>query len=293
MMKKCICTHPFRKLSLEDTLAILEDLGFKYFEASIDYGAHIYPYIVGRKNRSELKDVLSSYTTKLAVIGGFSDFAVCDALIEKHQNFVKRQIEFANEFGVSILRAFITHLHKRYLDSSIRQRIVKNIRDISRVAEDFGVKIAFENEPGNVPEDIIPILENVNNPYIGVTFDPANFLASGVDPIEAGRKIAPYLLHVHLKDCIRIGRQIEGDEFQVLTFPRFQLGPMGVVTDYAFVEFGQGIMDQKTILLNLKELGYEGFLSLEYVKTEDVVRGTLTGKRNLEKLSKMLNISLE
>jgi sugar phosphate isomerase/epimerase len=57
----------------------------------------------------------------------------------------------------------------------------------------FGVRLAFEPEPGNVvrtARDGLRLIEEVGDPALGVVFDPANILAGipGVDPVSGIRE---------------------------------------------------------------------------------------------------------
>ena len=90
-MKICTCTVGFRNFSLEETLSILDELGFEYFEGTTDAKVHIYPYVTGEKGTSELKKLLSSFNVKMVAISGQSDFGVSDNNIGDQIRLVKNR----------------------------------------------------------------------------------------------------------------------------------------------------------------------------------------------------------
>ena len=269
-MKTCTCTVGFRNLDLKETLAILDELGFEYFEGTTDARVHIYPYVVGEKNISELQNILSCFNVKLIAISGQSDFGVTDKHIGKQIEFVERQINLANRLGVSILRIFVSNIQAEHLDRHVVERAIKNLKKAALLAEQANVRLALENHYGitATADDVIHIIECVGSDYVGANFDPANFVSSGDDPVEAGKKLAPYIFHTHLKDCVYTGK--------------------GQYFGYDYVEIGSGTIDYESILSNLKKSKYEGYLSLEYENVEDPVLGTVIGRMNLNKILERL-----
>lgn len=265
-MKICTCTVGFRNLSLEDTLAILDELGFEYFEGTTDAKVHIYPYVTGEKSVSDLRDTLSSFKVKMVAISGQSDFGVSDSYIDEQVKLVKRQIDLANRLAVPVIRIFASGIPSKYIDDKVIERTIKNLKKVSPLAEQANVRLAIENHYGitATADDVIRIIEGVESGYIGANFDPANFIPSGEDPVTAGKKLAPYIFHTHVKDCV----------------PASQ----GKYWGYDYIEVGSGIVNYKPILSDLEKNNYEGYLSLEYEDAKDPVLGTVKGRMNLIKL---------
>jgi len=83
--------------------------------------------------------------------------------------------------------------------AKLKQRLV-------RTAEVFNARgIALGLETGQETADVLSeFLTQLGQPNVGVNFDPANMLlyAKG-DPIEALRKLAPWIRQVHIKDARR------------------------------------------------------------------------------------------
>jgi len=127
-----------------------------------------------------------------------------------------------------------------------RRRSIEACRKCSEYAGKEGILLTVENvgSPKGLPvqgriEHMLEIVEGVNSPNFRLTFDTGNFVMAGEDPVEAIGKLAPFVVHVHIKDVLRDGER------------------------YKEVAVCEGIVDFKAIFRKLKAYGYDGFLSLE------------------------------
>jgi len=250
-----------RTMDLKQTLTILDELRFEYFDVAWSF---MEPYFTGEKQLTELKDILSMFRVKPVSIMGIIDFGVSERRIDDQMRLLQKHLDAAEYLEVENIRVFASLIPEQYVDETAVKQAVKNIRTGCLLMGKSGVRLGLENHFGitSTAEDTLRILESVESPYVGVTFDPANFVVSKEDPVRAATKLAPYIIHTHLKDCICTGK--------------------GRWFGYEFVEVGAGIVDYKNVLLNLKKGGYNGYLSLEYESADDIVRGTLIARRNLE-----------
>jgi len=127
-----------------------------------------------------------------------------------------------------------------------RMRLIEACRRCSEYASKERMQLTMENvgSPKGIQvhgraEHMSEIFEGVNSPNFGLAFDTGNFVMAGEDPVEAIGKLAPFVVHVHLKDVVRnCGRCKE-------------------------VAVGEGVVDFRAIFRELKSHGYESFLSLE------------------------------
>jgi len=250
-----------RTMDLRQTLTVLDELRFEYFDVAWSF---IEPHFAREKQLTGLKDILSTFRVKPVSIMGIIDFGVSERRIDEQMRLLQKHLDAAEYLEVENIRVFASLIPEQYVNETAVKRAVKNIRSGSLLIGKSGIRLGLENHFGitSTAEDIFLILEGVGSPYVGVTFDPANFVVSKEDPVRAATKLAPYIIHTHLKDCICTGK--------------------GRWFGYEFVEVGAGIVDYKNVLLSLKKDGYNGYLSLEYESADDVLRGTLIARRNLE-----------
>lgn len=82
---------------------------------------------------------------------------------------------------------------------------------VAELAEQKGVKLAFENWPGRypfapganlpvTPEAWGVMFEALQSDFIGLEFDPSHLMWQWIDPYEAAREFADKIFMVHLKD---------------------------------------------------------------------------------------------
>ncbi len=109
----------------------------------------------------------------------------------------------------------------------------------------FPQKFAYESV-----EDVLHGIDGLS-PAVGATLDLGQMAACGHDPVDAVRRLAPYLKVVHLKDVAAAGA-----EHNVL--------------------LGQGIAKIPSCMRQLKKVGFQGLVAIEYEKegdaTEDMRR---------------------
>ncbi|MDE0068190.1 MAG: sugar phosphate isomerase/epimerase [Caldilineaceae bacterium] len=256
-------------MDLEDALREISALGFKCVE--LNCHEHLGSKIRDDIPVSRTKKLLDEFDLVPAALMGGSDFAVSDSKLDAMLALVGKQISYCGALGAPILRVFAGHIRAQYVDGNMFDRTIRNLRRIMPVAEENGVRLAFENHFGITAtvddvarDDVARIVEGVASPWLGVNYDPANFVPVGVDPIEAGRQLAPYIIHCHLKDAVYVGSTS--------------------YSGYAYLEAGAGIVDYPRVIELLSDIDFQGFLSLEYESIFDPVRGTRQGLANLRHL---------
>ena len=190
-------------------------------------------------------------------LGGFG-FEIAEdnpARIEK----TKQIIDFAVEFET---KAVTTHIgvipsdreHPRY------QVMLKALTECGRYAQQRGVTLAIETGP-ETAHTLLQFLQDTDG-GVGVNLDPANFvMVTGQDPVEAVHLLKDYIVHTHVKDGIMLKKSDPQEIYHC-----FAVGGIeGLnIADY-FIEtpVGQGNVDFVAYFGALKQIGYDGFLTIE------------------------------
>ncbi|MCR2823297.1 sugar phosphate isomerase/epimerase family protein [Lederbergia panacisoli] len=78
----------------------------------------------------------------------------------------------------------------------------KFLKSLVPVLKETGTRINLETHEEITSYEILRIIEEVGEDVIGVTFDTANVVARGEDPVAVAERTAPYVHQVHAKDCI-------------------------------------------------------------------------------------------
>ncbi len=110
----------------------------------------------------------------------------------------------------------------------------------------FGIHNHFFQQkfPYEGPDDVLKGLAG-RSKTVGATLDTGQFASCGYDPVEAVRKLAPYLKMVHLKDV-----KAAGAEDNVL--------------------LGEGVARIPDVMRELHQVSYRGLVAIEYEKEGDV-----------------------
>lgn len=118
---------------------------------------------------------------------------------------------------------------------------------------DCGVKIIYEIHVGTIAVSAsraIELLNNFDPNHIGAIFDVPNMIRVGLEDSKMGLELlGPYLAHVHIGNATPVQTQ------------RDATGSMHWQWD--FCDLREGMADIPQIIQDLKDVGYQGYISLE------------------------------
>jgi sugar phosphate isomerase/epimerase len=81
------------------------------------------------------------------------------------------------------------------------EALAARLREVLPVAEDLGLAIAVENHQDATTNDLLRLYEiSGSSVAYGITLDSGNPLAVGEEPVEAARRLAHLIRHIHVKD---------------------------------------------------------------------------------------------
>ena len=147
----------------------------------------------------------------------------------------------------------------------------------AEIAESYGVKkIAFELHPGFCvynPMTLLRLREAVGD-IIGAIFDPSHLIWQGIDPVAALRELKGAVYHFHAKDT-RI------DKYNTAVNGVLDTRSFENMNDRSWVfrtiGYGSDTMLWKDMISTLRQIGYDGAVSIEH---ED---GLMSPREGLEK----------
>ncbi|MBE6952932.1 MAG: sugar phosphate isomerase/epimerase [Ruminococcaceae bacterium] len=175
-------------------------------------------------------------------IGPYSDESQHASRFEIMENV----FNYTHELGANVVTGHIGWIpadkdHPQY------RAIHKGMLTIGKLARERGITFAIETGPETAAV-LRTFLDDLEG-GVGVNFDPANLVmgahsANGADSVEA---LAPYIVHTHAKDGVRIDGQARE------------------------VALGTGSVDFPLWMSELKKHGYRGFLTIEREVGDDPV----------------------
>ncbi len=185
---------------------------------------------------------------------GFTDPDANPALIEKS----KRIVDLAQELGTNIVTTHIGRVpddpaHPRY-------RVMQAAcRELAEYADSVGARFAVETGP-ETSLVLKNFLDSLGSRGVSVNLDPANLvMVAGDDPVVAVHNLKDYIVHTHAKDGVML-RSVDPDYiYGISPIPDYLRGE-------SFFEekpLGEGKVNFPTYLDALREIGYDGFLTIE------------------------------
>lgn len=156
--------------------------------------------------------------------------------------------------------------------------VVECIERSLPTAEECGVKLVIENhykdafwtypEFAQKAEVFLRIVERIRSPHFGVQYDPSNAILAGDDPLELLQRVKGRLAAMHASD-----RFIEpGASLDDL---RQADGTLGYSPKLRHGEIGKGINDYPRIFAILREIAYDGWITVEDGDTMDSMRNSI------------------
>lgn len=190
------------------------------------------------------------------VVGCATPVFKCDlddaAAITAHREIFKRSLDVARELNSDLLRVFTFLRTPNPAESARQRRVVEHLQGLLDLAAGSGIRLGVENEHSCLAataEETAAILAPLPADRIGVIWDPCNVLyvpgAAAPAPADLVR-LAPRLFHLHVKDAARRAGPLASGELIAAGTP-----------------VGAGTVDWRAHLRVLREIGYQGLLSLE------------------------------
>lgn len=168
-------------------------------------------------------------------------------------NEFKEMMDIAKSLGVKYVVAVPLVTEQKILKQDIKKSCVKVLKELSDIAEPYGVKIAVEfvGHPQctvNTFGQAYDIVETVNRENVGLVLDCFHFHAMGSDIEDLKKADGSKIFILHIDDT---------EDF-----------PIGFLTDEDRVWPGLGAIDLDSILSTLKEIGFADVVSVELFRPE-------------------------
>ena len=172
----------------------------------------------------------------------------------------KKIVDLAVEFETRIVTTHIGVIpedknEKRY------EVMLAALTECGLYAKERDVTLAIETGPEKA-RTLLSFLRDTKG-GVGVNLDPANFtMVTGQDAVEAVYLLKDYVVHTHAKD----GVMIDKNQNPVEVYHAFAEGgieALNACKGFHETPLGEGQVDWKRYIEALKEIGYDGFLTIE------------------------------
>ncbi len=241
----------------------------------------------------ELVDAIRQKTAKTGI--SISNYAIhADFIKENNKEYeeeIKRvmgEVDIANRLGAKLMRhdvgPFTVATNKNNMAGFVNDlpKLVHACREIADYANKYGITTTVENHGFyiNGSERIFLLVQEVNRPNFKITLDVGNFLCVDEDPIEGVKKLLPYTAMIHLKDFYcRSTKYFPKELVDYKCKSGFWFSTLGGnLLRGAIV--GDGDIDMREALKEIKQFGYDGYISIEFEGMEDCIAGSKMGLEN-------------
>ena len=230
------------------------------------------PKNMSKTARDDFKHFVSSLgLTISALVGDFGGHGFADPKsVEWRVERTKEVIDLAVDLGVNVVTTHIGVVPEDENDIAWKT-MVESLPEVGTYAYDRGVFLATETGPE--PAELLKkLLDFIGNPGLKVNYDPANLvMVAGDDPVKGVYTLKDYIVHTHAKDGIKLPDENGQKRWQELPL-------------------GEGGVDWPNYLKAMKEIGYDGFFTIEREVGEDPAKDIAHARDFLRKLSAQLNI---
>ena len=220
------------------------------------------------QEKQKYKDLLKQKNMVVSALcgdmGGYG-FEIEEDNVERVEK-TKKIIDLAVEFGAKVVTTHIGVIpedkaHPRY------KIMLSALTECGLYAKEKGVTMAIETGPEKAT--VLKAFIEDTKGGIGVNLDPANFtMVTGQDAVEAVYILKDHIVHTHVKD----GRMLNKEQNPADVYHAFAIGGVDALNACkGFIELpiGEGDVDWDNYLKALKEIGYDGFLTVERECGED------------------------
>ncbi len=246
------------RLSDREAIEAAAKIGAQGIQMYCTRGDHA-PENMTKEKKKELLSVMEANGLVFSAIcgdlgRGFGNAELNPELIEKS----KRILELAKELGTDIVTTHIGVVpqdpnHERY------KIMHEACFELAKFADDMGSHFAIETGP-ETSATLRGFLDTLNSTGVAVNLDPANLvMVTGDNPVKAVENLAPYIVHTHAKDGVKLGDCNPEIVYGIVTSE----DNIPTARTFEEVALGSGQVDWKNYLSALDKIGYNGFLTIE------------------------------
>lgn len=224
--------------SLDRQIEVLSRLGISYVELRSADGINVSDFTMNFAK--EVKKKLDQANIRISAIGSPIGKIGINDDFDAHLQKLSHTEQMADIFETPYIRMFSFYIPENYAAADCRSEVLFRTEAMIAEAAHNNITLLHENEKGIYGDNAsrcLDLMQQFAGKHFSCTFDFANFIQCGQDPLEAYEMLSPYISYVHVKDALFATREV--------------------------VPAGTGDGHLPEIFQKLDASGYHGFLSLE------------------------------
>lgn len=253
------------KLPDREAIEMVKKIGAQGIQMYCTTGDHAPENMTADKKKELLSMMDANGLVFSAICGdlgrGFGNKELNPELIEKS----KRILELAKELGTNIVTTHIGVVPEDKNEE--RYKIMQEACfELAKFADDMDSHFAIETGP-ETSKTLRAFLDTLGSTGVAVNLDPANLvMVTGDDPVKAVDNLAPYIVHTHAKDGVKLGECNPLEVYRVVDLDNIPTSPA-----FEEVALGTGSVDWENYLKALDRIGFGGFLTIEREVGDDPI----------------------
>ena len=240
ILKNCTITGFADEIDtcVDKQIALLKQLGVSWVEYRSGDGKSIADYTI--EEAKALKEKLDANGIKVSAIGSPIGKIGIKEEFAPHLEKLNHIMDLAEILDTKQIRMFSFFMPEGEDPANYREEVFARTQAMIDLAVRRDMVLLHENEKdiyGDIAPRCLDLMKQFYCPNYRCTFDFANFVQCGQDPLEGYEMLAPYVTYVHIKDA--------------------------QASDGLVVPPGEGDGRLREVFALLDKAGYQGFLSLE------------------------------
>lgn len=283
-MRLAFSTNAYLNYSFPEAARRLAGIGYAGLELMADV-PHAWPAYLLPEQKQAIRDALAGYKLAVSNVNAFMMHAVNDprqkywhpSWVEPDRHYrqvrvdhTKRALTLAKEIGAKCITTEPGGPVEGRKWSDCLALFVEMLKPVVGHAEKEGVMLLVEPEPDLLIETADQYLEfagKIRSPMLGLNFDIGHFFCVRDEPAPTVHKLKDHIRHVHLEDI-------------AATRVHHHLIP------------GEGVIDFGGTLKALKDVGYDGWVTVElYTCHEDPDGAARTARERVLRIAKGVGVA--
>ena len=189
---------------LDEQMQVLASEGIRYIELRGVENKNV--TVLSEAELSDVRAGLDRKGFKISAIGSPIGKVRIDEDFEAHLKLFEHCLDLADFFGTPFIRIFSYYPPEGQKIARFREEVLRRMQQKTEMAARRGKILLHENEHaiyGETAERCRDIHAGIRSPHLRATFDFANFVLDGEDPLQAFTLLRDYVGYVHVKDALR------------------------------------------------------------------------------------------
>ena len=292
MLKSSFMSFSCKEWDLDTILAKAKEYGFDGFEPRVESNhKHGIELSLTKSEREHVKAKCENSGIILSCLATSVQYSSTDDT-EYRRNIenCKQHIILASDLGIKLLRVFGGTIPEPKIENREKfyDRIAKGIGECGKFAAEHGTTLSLETH-----DDICrvknanEILQRADVPGLSINWDFTHSITNGDVPREVYPIIKGKVTHLHTRDAKYTGEE------NPFPMKKYEFHAPDMYKDWKYAHLGDGDMPVTEVMRIMAEDNFDGFFSLEQLKTssppEEVLSKTAQNFINIrEEINKSL-----